>query len=127
MDFSVKLFTYYSQSSVATLNLISYVISAIALFGVFLIPEKNGEEVKVKTLLKSTWLPVLIMSVCLFGNSYFMALANKHLTPTQIYPVYQAGALVLGTIMSAVFFKEKVTLKCVIGMVLAGLAIILLR
>ena len=125
-DFSLKLFTHYSASSISALNLISYVIAAIALGFVFLIP--TGEaQFKVKPLLRATGLPLIIMSACLFLNSYFKALANNYFTPVQLYPIYQAGGLILSALMAAVFFKEKITPRCIIGMVLAFAAIILLK
>ena len=67
------------------------------------------------------------MSVALFLNSYFKALATRYLPSAQVYPIYQAGAMILGTAMSALCFKERVTLRCAIGLVLAFAAILLLK
>ncbi len=125
-DFSLKLFTYYSDASVSVLNLISYVIAALALFLVFLIPTKEG-AFDAKKLFRSIWVPVLIMSVCLFLNSYFKALANDYLLPAQVYPIYQAGGLIFSAVMAAVFFKEKITPRCVLGLILSFVAILLLK
>lgn len=125
-DFSLKLFTYYSESSVSMLNLISYAVAACLLGLVLLLPHKEA-SVGGKELLRSTWLPLIIMSVCLFLNSYFKALANNDLSPTQVYPIYQAGGLIFSAAMSAIFFHEKITPKCVFGMLLAFIAILLLK
>lgn len=125
-DFSLKLFTHYSDASVSALNLISYVIAAIALFLVFLIPTGEG-SFDAKQMLHSMWGPLLIMSACLFINSYFKALANNYLTPAQVYPIYQAGGLIFSAVMAAVFFKEKITPRCVCGLILAFVAILLLK
>lgn len=125
-DFSLKLFTYYSASNISTLNLISYTISALVLGIVFLFPSKE-ERFDAKGMVKRVFLPVFIMSVCLFLNSYFKALANNYLSPQQVYPIYQAGGLILSAAMSAVFFKEKITPRCVVGLVLAFISILLLK
>ena len=125
-DFSLKLFTYYSESNISTLNLISYAIAAIVLGGVFFLPTRE-EPFEVKGLLRATVFPVLIMSVCLFLNSYFKALANNYLSPAQVYPIYQAGGLIFSAAMSAVFFKEKITPRCVVGLILAFVSILLLK
>ena len=150
-DFCMKLFTTYSESSTSTLNLITYIISFIALL-LFLflgspkkreetleescatstkeIGEKNESEEKKENLLallRSTFLPVLLMAICLFLNSYFRALSNHYIPPVQLFPIYQAGGLILSATMSAVFFKEKITPRCILGLVLAFVAIMLLR
>ena len=39
----------------------------------------------------------------------------------------QAGGLILSTLIGSVFFKERVTVRCVIGLVLACAAILLLK
>jgi len=125
-DFSLKLFTYYSEASISMLNLISYFVASIALLIVHLLPSESG-QFDAKKMLRSTLLTIVIMSVCLFINSYFKALANNYLLPAQVYPIYQAGGLIFSAVMAAVFFKEKITARCVIGMVLAFIAILLLK
>lgn len=125
-DFSLKLFTHGSGASISTLNLISYAASAFVLALVLLLPT-HEERFDAKKLLGATLLPLLIMSVCLFLNSYFKALANNYLTPAQVYPIYQAGGLIFSAAMSAIFFKERITPRCVVGLVLAFIAILFLK
>lgn len=122
-DFSLKLFTAYSQSSKSMLNLLTYLVSAVILGGMVLTVKPQGEPVKMKKI----FLPILLMSLCLFLNSYFKAFSTQYLPDAQLYPTYQAGGLILSAIMAAVFFGEKITLRCLIGMVLAFAAILLLR
>lgn len=124
-DFSLKLFTYYSEASVSVLNLISYATSGIVLVAMMSMP--SDDSFNKKALFKSGFMPVLIMSVCLFINSYFKAAANNYLTVAQVYPLNQAGGLILSALMSAAFFKEKITFRCAIGMALAFVAVILLK
>ena len=125
-DFSQKLFTHYSAASVSTLNLLTYFISSVVLCGVFFLAKEKGCTVE-NGLFRKTFVSVLIMSVCLFLNSYFKALTTMYLPATQIYPMYQAGGLIISALMSAVFFKERITLRCVVGMILAFVAILLLK
>lgn len=124
-DFSLKLFTTYSQSSKSMLNLLTYFVSAIVLAGMAIWPG-NGKN-KEKIPLKKVFLPILLMSICLFLNSYFKAFSTQYLSDAQLYPIYQAGGLILSTAIGAVFFKEKVTARCVAGLVLAFCAILLLK
>ncbi len=125
-DFSLKLFTHYSGASISTLNLISYAVAALVLAFVFLLPARE-DRFDAKEMLRATFLPILIMSMCLFLNSYFKVLANHYLTTVQVYPIYQAGGLIFSAAMSAIFFKEKITARCVVGLVLAFVSILLLK
>lgn len=125
-DFSLKLYTHFSSSSISVLNLITYIISMAGMLLIFLIPSKK-DPFDVKKMFKITIWPIVIMSVCLFVNSYFKAMSNHYLSATQIYPIYQAGGLILSAFMSAVFFKEKITARCVLGLVLAFISILLLK
>lgn len=45
----------------------------------------------------------------------------------KVYPIYQAGDLIMSAAMSAVFFKEKITFRCVVGLTLAFLSILLIK
>ena len=67
-----------------------------------------------------------MMALCLFANSYFKTLAAGYLSAVLLYPLNQGCALILSAFMSATLFKEKLTLKAVIGMItaFAGLLII---
>ena len=123
-DFTLKLFTTYSASSKSMLNLLTYLVSALILGGMVLLPQK-GKKVAIPW--KKIVLPILLMSVCLFLNSYFKAFSTQYLPDAALYPIYQAGGLILSTLIGAVFFKERVTVRCVIGLVLAFAAILLLK
>lgn len=124
-DFTLKLFTHYSSGSKSMLNLLTYAVSAVILLGVVLLSKKSCNTPRL--VLKPLLLPIILMSVFLFLNSYFKALATEHLDATQLYPIYQAGGLILSAAMSAVFFKERITLRCILGMALAFCAIVLLK
>ena len=66
------------------------------------------------------------MSICLFANSYFKTKAAGFLDSAQLYPLNQGMALMLSSAMSAVLFHERLTVKCILGLVIsfAGLIII---
>ena len=127
LDFSQKLFTHYSGCSVTYLNLITYISATVVLGIYFVIFSGKDVSIQYKKLFKETFLVILAMSVCLFLNSYFKALATKYLSATQIYPVYQSGGLILSALMSGIIFKEKITKQCIIAMCIAFIAILLLK
>lgn len=68
---------------------------------------------------KKIVLYIAIMALCLFANSYFKTLAATELDSAQLYPLNQGAALILSMGMSALSFKEKVTPKAILGIVLA--------
>ena len=108
------------------LNLITYVISAVFLVFLLCMPSKN-DRFDSKALLKKTAFTIGLMSICLFVNSYFKALAPQYLPSAVLYPFYQAGGLILSALMSSAFFKERITLRCVLGLIFAFTSIILLK
>ena len=70
---------------------------------------------------------ILIMSVCLFLCSYFQTLAAKYLDASVLYPLNRGIALMLSALVASVFFKEKITKKCIIGMVIAFISIMVIN
>lgn len=70
---------------------------------------------------------IAIMAVCLFTNSYFKTLAATKLDSAQLYPLNQGAALILSMGMSAVFFREKITVKAVLGILLAFVGLLVMN
>lgn len=128
-DFSLKLFTHFSSASVSTLNLFSYLVAAVVLGAIFLFckDSKDKNAFDAKKMLHDTGIVVIVMSICLFVNSYFKALANNYIPPAQLYPIYQAGGLIFSALMSMLFFKEKITPRCILGLIIAFVSILLLK
>lgn len=125
-DFSQKLFIKKSVGiPIAVFNLYTYVFSAIGLLITYLIFRKksynDAEKVKYS---KKMFAYIFVMSACLFAHSYFKTMSAGYLDAVQLYPLSQGGALMLSTAMSAVMFKEKITLKSVVGTVMAFLGLI---
>ena len=78
----------------------------------------------VYAVLHRSWLIILIMSVCLFLNSYFATLAANYLSASELYPLQQGLSLVLSVVMSAIFFKEPITKTCIFGIFIAFFALL---
>ena len=126
-DFSQKLFTKcVPGGSVAAFNFYTYLFAAFALIIAFSItrkatpaPEKSG--------MKQIFGYILIMSVCLFVNSYLKTLASGYLGAVLLYPLNQGCALILSAVMAAVLFKEKLTAKAIIGILTAFLGLLIIN
>ena len=131
VDFSQKWFTHsFPTSDAASFSFYTYVFAALTLGVTLLITEHHETAEGSK---KSAALPgrviayIVVMAICLFANSYFKTLAGALMNPALLYPVCQGGALILSLIMCRIFFKEKITAKCLIGIALAGVAMICLN
>lgn len=124
-DFSQKLFVNLAADvPIAVFNFYTYLFSAVILFVLFSVSKAQSDG---KVIIKKIFPYIVVMSICLFLNSYFKTLAAKFLSSAQLYPLAQGGALTLSSIMSAVFFKEKLTAKCIIGIVLSFAALIIIN
>ncbi len=128
-DFSQKLFvTKIDGGSVAAFNLYSYMIATVVLAGCYVVC-RLGEREKTPSeqgRRKPMFWYICIMALCLFINSFFQTKAAVGISSAQLYPLSKSAALVLSSLMAALFFKEKLTPKCIVGMIIAfcGLLII---
>ena len=67
------------------------------------------------------------MSLCLYINSYFKTLSAGYISSTQLYPLNQGASVILSLLMSSIFFKEKINGKCILGICLAVIAVLLIN
>lgn len=128
-DFSQKLFVKQAEDvSITVFNFYTYVIAALVLGICLLLIRGKQEEPKAEMAnLKPILLYIAIMSVCLFACSYFKTASAALLPSSILYPLYQGAALILSTGMSAVFFHEKLTWKCVVGLSLSFLSLLIIN
>ncbi len=133
VDFSQKWFTHaFAEGDAAAFSFYTYVFAALTLGVILLVAslrerKASGERSAHAPLPGKVIGYIVIMAICLFANSYFKTLAGALMNPALLYPVCQGGALILSLVMCRVFFKEKITAKCLIGIALAGAAMILLN
>jgi drug/metabolite transporter (DMT)-like permease len=126
-DFSQKTYVHLTpDGSVGVFNFYTYIFAALTLLLFFLVSGKI-ENAPNDGKTKKAMLAVAIMSVCLFANSYFKTLAAEFIAPAILYPLSTGAALILSVLMSVLFFKEKATPKCIIGVVLAFAALIIMN
>lgn len=128
-DFSQKLYVRSVGGSAAVFNFYTYVFSAIVLlvvFGAIKIKDRSGANSEIDVMRK-VGIYVLIMSICLFANSYFKTKAAAILPSAKLYPLNQGASLILSSFMSMIFFKEKLTVKCIIGIVLSFIGLLVIN
>lgn len=125
-DFSQKLFVKTIEGgSVAAFNLYTYLFAAIVLGLLLLAPQK--EKVASKGDLKRIFGYLSLMAICLFANSFFKTLAARNLPAVVLYPLNQGCALILSSLMASVLFKERLTLKAILGILLSFVALLIIN
>ena len=132
-DFSQKLFVKMRpEGSIAAFNLYTYFFAGIVLLFACLLfrraDRKQGHELRGPfSVIKPIWLYVLIMAACLFGNSIFKTESARYLDAAQLYPLIQGASVLVSLFMSSVFFKEKINGRCIVGIVLSFIALLMLN
>lgn len=128
-DFSQKLFVKTGATSVSVFNFYTYVFSALTLILVywFTAQKEKKQGALPKTDFKKMFGYICIMSVCLFANSFFKTQAAHYLDSVQLYPLNQGASLLLSTLMSAVLFRERLNSKCIAGILLSFMALLLIN
>ena len=128
ISFTQKWFRYRSEADASVFNLYTYIASAVILFAVylfFMIRKKHGKTGGEATGGKGKLaVYVVIMSFCIFLHSLFSTLAAGYLPSALLYPLLQGCGLILSMIMSAVFFGEKITPRCLLGIGMAFAALV---
>ncbi len=130
-DFAQKLLTKTSEGDAAVFNLYTYLFAAIFLGSCCLVfrarEKRTGTLEPLGKIIKPIIVYVVMMAACLFLNSYFKTLSASYLPSAQLYPLYQGCAVLLSMLMSALLFKERINLRCVVGVVLSFVALIMVN
>ncbi len=131
-DFLQKMFSRTCKTDpVSAFNLYTYIFAAIILviFYLFLCIKnvRCQEKTRASKLFRNIWWYILVMSLCLYTNSYFKTLSAAHIPSTQLYPLNQGASVILSLLMSAIFFGEKINKKCILGICLAFIALLLIN
>ncbi len=130
-DFAQKLFNHTSKGTgVAAFNFYSYLFSTVVIFIAYLVlrrGEKGSVSVFKTGAAKKVFVFVAIMAVMLFVNSYFKTLAAAKLDAVLLYPLNQGLTLISSVVMASVVFKEKATLRCLVGVAVAFVSLLIIN
>lgn len=126
-DFSQKMFVKeLPDIPVSVFNLYTYIFAAATLLVVYAFCSLK-EKAEFDKSSSKKYVYILIMSAALIINSYFKTKAATYLDSVQLYPLNQGMALILSTLMASVFFKEKLTVKCVSGIFIAFIGLLVMN
>ena len=123
-DFSQKIFIkLIPDGNIAAFNFYTQLVATIALVITWFVVPKEPETVK-KIEFKKIFGFLTVMAISLFTASYFKTLAANELDAALVYPLNQGSSLIISALMAALFFKEKINLKAVIGIILAFIGLL---
>lgn len=126
-DFSQKLFTKtIPDGSAAVFNFYTYIFAAVILIVFFAMTHKKEQTID-RANVKKIFPFILTMAICLFAYSYFRTLAAGYLSAVLLYPLNQGCNLIVSSIMAAVAFKEKLTVKAIIGIITAFVGLLIIN
>lgn len=128
-DFSQKAFVRGGGDSLSTFVLYTYVFAALVLliFYLCLILTKKEKGQARPALGTAVWVIVGVMALCLYLNSYFKTLAGETVSAARLYPLSQGASVVLSLLISSLFFGEKINGRCILGISLAFVAILMIN
>lgn len=113
-----KLFACYGRESVSVFSFYMFAFAAVLLFLFSLIKKKDtGRFLPAKR--EGVYL--VILSVAVFVINQAMTSASSAISSVVLFPVFNGSSLMLTTLMSALVFREKLTVKSVMGL-LCGIA-----
>lgn len=127
-DFSQKIFVESANGTpIEVFNFYTYVFATITLAAFYFAQKKSPASEERSGRIKYILFYIPIMAVCLFLNSLFKTYAARDLDAAILYPLTQGAALVLSTLMAAVFFGEKLKWKSIVGIFLAFISLMIIN
>lgn len=127
LSVSQKLFAEGAADvPVSVFNLYTYVFASVTL-GIFYLAIARKEKARFEAgKKKAAFVYIGIMAAALTANSLFRTMAAFHLDSAILYPLEQGSALILSSLMASLFFGEKLTLKAILGIVIAFSALMII-
>lgn len=126
-SFSQKAFVkMLPEIPISIFNFYTYLFATITLF-IFIVFMKKSEKPSFSEGSKNKFFVVIIMAIALTANTYFNTMAANHLTSAVLYPLSQGSGLIIASFMSAVFFKEKLSVKAIIGIIVAFAGLLIMN
>lgn len=126
-DFSQKLYIAKTpQYKITGFNLYTYLFALFILLVYLLISKARNTAKQGKINAKEIGF-IIIIALTTFIYSYFKTKAAVFLSASILYPLYQGSWLILAVLISAILFKEKLTLKNIIGISLTFIALLIIN
>lgn len=119
-EFSNKIYQKYGQQEVKTVFLFFIFFTAFIISLIYL-------KIKKEPATKSDFLLGFLVGVPNLFSSFFLILALEQLKASVVFPIYSAGCILIIILGGWILFKEKITLKNLIAVLMIIIALILVN
>ena len=118
-----KSLTYVNpEGSITLFSLLSFVVPTLV-FVVLLFCPVDAE--KREPLNRKVYLPSICLAIAMFILNQIVTVATNYVPTSVLFTIPSTGNNIIAAVMAALFFKEKITLKSSIGLILSVLSLIL--
>ena len=127
-DFMQKVYVKGSYGAPCTFTFYTYALMIIPQLIILLLFKGSKKSVRNPDLLdKRHVFLFFIISAALYLNVIMKTMAVGYIPSTQLYPTLQGANLILSAVLASVFFKEKMTAKSIVGILIAITAVIVMN
>ena len=118
-----KSLTYVNpEGSITLFSLLSFVVPTLV-FVLLLFFPVNAE--KRESPNRKIYLPTICLAIAMFMLNQIVTVATNYVPTSVLFTIPSAGNNIIAAVMAALLFKEKISLKSIIGLTLSVLSLIL--
>lgn len=123
---------YLPNGNVSAFSFLTFACNAVILGACLLVLQaadrkKNVSDEKKPLMTKTLYICGALLALALFSINYLVTTLGKNIPSVVLFPVSSAITITITAVVGAVAFKEKITLKKAIGMLLGLSAIVIIN
>ena len=126
-DFMQKVYAREIGTNGSVFTFYTYAMMLIPMLAVLLVCKRAGKAPSKVFFNKWHICAFLLISTGLYVNSFTKVLAARLIPATQMYPTLQGANLIASAIMASLLFKERITRRSALGILIAIVAVILMN
>ncbi len=118
--------TYVPEGNVSLYSFLQFTIPAVCLLLVSLVLSAK-EKTKLPKMGKKLFIYTVLAALAILGISQISTIASEFIPVAVLFPISDGGGTVISAIVAATLFKEKLTVKSSIGIIVGIGAIIMIK
>lgn len=118
---TIKLYANIVEDCESFFNLITFAVAALFFFAFFVLGKKEG-KMKLPKVHYFLYMPIMVVALYLY--TFLQVEAAKYLDAMIMFPLQTVLGLFVSALMAVLLFKEKLTAKNIVGMVLSAASIV---
>ena len=126
-DFMQKVYAHKIGANGSVFTFYTYAMMLIPMLAVLLVCKKSGKAPSEVLFDRRHIYAFLLISLGLYVNSFTKVLAARLMPATQMYPTLQGANLIASALCASLFFKERITKRSALGILVAIVAVILMN